>query len=63
MDLCDNDGETLLCNWAQDFILQLMFLARKAYGQDIKKRKAAVIKQIELGLGIASLRYTYDEDA
>jgi hypothetical protein len=29
-----------------DFITQMMYLARKAYGQDIVKRQAAVLKQL-----------------
>jgi len=45
----------------RDFITQLMYLARKAYGQDIEKREAAVLKRLELGLFSASLRRTFDE--
>jgi ribosomal protein L15 len=45
----------------RDFLSQLMFLARKAYGQDIAKREAAVLKRLELGLSSASLRRTYDD--
>jgi hypothetical protein len=45
----------------RDFITQLRFLARKAYGQDLEKREAAVIKCLELGLGTSSLRRTYDD--
>ena len=45
----------------RDFTSQLMFLARKAYGQDVRKREAAVLKRIELGLNSASLRRTFDE--
>ena len=45
----------------RDFITQLMYLARKAYGQDIEKREATVLKRLELGLFSASLRRTFDE--
>jgi len=45
----------------RDFLNQLMFLARKAYGQDLEKREAAVLKRIELGLASASLRRTFDD--
>jgi len=45
----------------RDFISQLRFLARKAYGQDLEKREAAVVKRLELGLGTPSLRRTYDD--
>ena len=45
----------------RDFINQLMFLARKAFGQDIERREAAVLKRIELGLSSASLRRTFDD--
>jgi hypothetical protein len=45
----------------RDFIAQLMYLARKAYGQDIAKRKSAVFKWLEFGLSSASLRRTFDD--
>jgi hypothetical protein len=45
----------------RDFISQLRFLARKAYGQDLEKREAAVVKRLELGLGTPSLRRTYGD--
>jgi hypothetical protein len=45
----------------RDFLNQLMFLARKAYGEDLEKREAAVFKHIELGLASASLRRTFDD--
>jgi hypothetical protein len=45
----------------RDFINQLMFLARKAFGQDLERREAAVLKRIELGLSSASLRRTFDD--
>ena len=45
----------------RDFIAQLMALARKAYGNDNRRREAAVLKRLEHGLNSASLRRTYDE--
>jgi len=45
----------------REFISQLRFLARKAYGQDLERREAAVIKRLELGLASASLRRTFDD--
>ena len=45
----------------REFIAQLRFLARKAYGQDLEKREAAMIKRLELGLASASLRRTFDD--
>jgi hypothetical protein len=33
----------------RDFITPLMYLPRKAYGQDIEKRESAVLKRLELG--------------
>ncbi len=45
----------------RDFISQLKFLARKAYGQDLERREAAVLKRLELGLGSASLRHAFDD--
>jgi hypothetical protein len=38
-----------------------MYLAQKAYGQDIAKREAAVLKRLEFGLVSASLRRTFDD--
>ncbi len=38
-----------------------MFLARKAYGQDLVKHEAAVLKRIELGLASPSLQRTFDD--
>jgi hypothetical protein len=45
----------------REFIAQLRFLAREAYGQDLEKRESAVIKRLELGLASASLRRTFDD--
>ncbi len=44
-----------------DFISQLRFLARKAYGQDLERREAAVFKRHELSLGTPSLWRTYHD--
>ncbi len=38
-----------------------MYLVRKAYGQDIVKREAAVLKRLEFGLISASLQRTFDD--
>ena len=45
----------------KDFIAALQLLARKAYGSDINKRDAAIMKRLEMGLYSSSLRRTYDE--
>ncbi len=45
----------------RDFIAPLMYLARKAYGQDIAKCEASVFKWLEFGLSLASLRRTFDD--
>ncbi len=45
----------------RDFIAQLMYLAQKAYGQDLVKRKADILKRLEFGLISASLRRTFDD--
>ncbi len=45
----------------RDFISNLQALARRAFGKDLAKREAAVLKRFELGFNTASLRRTYDD--
>ncbi len=45
----------------RNFINQLMFLARKAFGQDLPRREAAVLKRLDLGLVTLLLRRTFDD--
>ena len=45
----------------RDFISNLQALARRAFGKDLAKREAAVLKRLKLGLNTPSLRRTYDD--